>query len=261
MIQEKQIEIHIKTLAPLRIGGRDDPLTGMENAVARIGSQLVIPGPSLKGALRHQIERYLIDTYYEAQNRRWPREHLSLQPCMASAGKVSSEEAALIAAGKFRKTEGRQGEVRSGCAYQGGAKVCPACYLLGAQGLVGFVRVPFLILKSDQASAALYSGRIDRATGTISQGTNRPYELVPAGTAFGGTLTVLLSDDLRGWKLGQPRWLEGDRQGTPDPWLESGEWNAERIIEELIVQRLKAIQGLGGYRSKGFGQVQVDVKA
>jgi len=255
MIREQKIEISLETLAPLHIGGRGDPLTGMENAVAKIGEHLVIPGPSLKGALRHQIENYLIDTYYDAKARHWSPHHQALQPCMAGAGNVSDEEATLIAAGKFRKTSDER-RVRSGCVYPGDTGICPVCYLLGAQGLTGFIQVPFL--KSDQQPDALYSGRLDRAIGTIAHGTNRPYELVREGTIFRGILTVLLSDDVRGWTFGQPRNPKGNH--TPDRWLESGQWDAQRILDELVVKRLEAIGTIGGYRSKGFGLIKVTVK-
>jgi len=255
MIRKQEFQITLRTLAPIHIGGRDNPLTGMENAVAKIRDRLVIPGPSLKGALRHQMERYLIETYYDAQARRWPKERLALQPCMASAGKVSEEEAKLVATGKYRQTSDK-GDIKSGCAYPSGYGICPICYLLGAQGLTGFIQVPFLV--AEEQPDALYSGRIDRAKGTIAHGTNRPYELVREGTVFKGTLTILISDNLRGWTFGQPRRLVNDQ--TPDWWLESGEWSAERILDELIIKRLEAIGALGGYRSKGFGQVQITVK-
>jgi len=257
MIREQRIRIRMETLSPLHIGGRENPLTGMDNAVARIGERLVIPGPSLKGALRHRIEDHLISTYYDAKAGSWPGEHRVVQPCMAGAGAVSKEEAALVNARKFRQTNDRR--VRSGCVYPYPRGypvemgICPVCYLLGAQGLTGFVRVPFL--KADQQPDALYSGRIDRATGTIARGTNRPYELVREGTIFEGELAILLSDDVRGWVFGEPRRPDGKR--TPDLWLESGEWSKNRILDELIVKRLEAIEAIGGYRSKGFGRIRV----
>jgi len=255
MIREKRVEISIQTLAPLHIGGQDNPLTGMENAVAKIGERLVIPGPSIKGALRHQMEDYLIEANYDDKARGWPQERLSLRPCMASAGRVSAEEAALVNAGKYRNTSARGSDVRSGCVYPSEASICPVCYLLGAQGLTGFIRVSFL--EADQQPDALYSGRVDRAKGIIAHGTNRPYELVREGTTFRGFLSILDSDDVRSWTFGQPRRLEGNR--TPDRWLESGEWDAKRILDELIVKRLQAITIIGGYRSKGFGLIKVTV--
>ncbi len=254
MITEQAWTVTLETLTPLHIGGQDNPLTGMENAVARVGGALVIPGPSLKGALRHQIETYLVGQFYDAHNRCWPQKHAALQPCMAGAGPVSPEEQRLVAAGRYRRT-GRDNRF-SGCAYRSDrdSPICPVCYLLGAQGLVGFVQVPFLTAQGDPS--ALYSGRIDRAKGTIADRTNRPYELVRGGVQFTGTLRVLKSDDLRDWQLGAPRRLGGD---TPDAWLDRGEWDSERIIKGLVHARLEAIQVIGGYRSKGFGRVKVTV--
>lgn len=256
MITEKAWTITLETLSPLHIGGQDNPLTGMENAVARVGDKLVIPGPSLKGALRHSIETYLIDRYYDASHRRWPHELGALQPCMAGAGDISPEEVQLVRIDKYHgDLRGRGG--RSGCAYQSGrpSTICPVCYLLGAQGLTGFVQVPFLT--AERNADALYSGRIDRAKGTIAERTNRPYELVRDGVQFTGLLRVLDKDDLRGWQFGAPRQLQDE--GTPDTWLPSADWDAERILKELIVERLQAIQVIGGYRSKGFGRVKVTV--
>jgi CRISPR/Cas system CSM-associated protein Csm3 (group 7 of RAMP superfamily) len=251
MITERKIKICLKTLAPLHIGGRENPLTGIENAVTKIGEKLVIPGPSLKGALRHQLENYLIETYYDAQGHQWPEKQKALQPCMAST-EASKEEAQLISKGKFRQIS-RGGKLQSCCTYPGELGICPVCYLLGAQGLTGFVRVPFL--ESDQRPDALYSGRVDRAKGTIAYGTNRSYELVQPGTVFQGTLVILESDNVRGWTFGKPRQLQDGQ--TPDLWLETGEWDAERILDELIVKRLQAISSIGGYLSKGFGVVQI----
>ncbi len=253
MILETTIAVTVEALAPLHIGGRGNPLTGMENAVAKVGDRLVIPGPTLKGALRHQMESYLIDMYYDRKAGRWPQEQIALQPCMAGAGDVSREEAALIAAGRYRRTDDR-GQ-RSGCVYGGETGICPVCYLLGAQGLTGFVRVPFL--EADRLPDELYSGRVNRATGTIAHATNRPYELVAAGTTFRGSLLVLQNDDVRGWVFGQPRRLAGN--ATPDRWLEGGQWSAERIMEEMLEKRLQAITCVGGYRSKGFGRIKLTI--
>jgi len=43
---------------------------------------------------------------------------------------------------------------------------------------VGFVSVPFLFAEPGYQS--LYSSSIDRASGTVKSGTNRPYQLVRA---------------------------------------------------------------------------------
>lgn len=258
-VDEKTFAVTLETLAPLHIGGRDNPLTGMENAVATVAGRLVVPGPSFKGALRHQIERYLIETYYDATRRQWPAQHAALQPCMAGAGDISVEETQLVAAGKYRATvQGNQR--RSGCVYPTMGGICPVCYLLGAQGLTGFLRLSFITSPADERAAALYAGRVNRSVGTIAHGTNRPYELAAPGLIFTGKVTILQQDAVRNWTFGRPRRPAGAQQ-TPDLWLDGQtDWTAQRILDELVLKRLEAIHILGGYRSKGFGDVKVTVK-
>ncbi len=162
----------------------------------------------------------------------------------------------MIKAGKYRSTN-RESD-QSGCQYppRGGRGICPVCYLLGAQGLTGFVSVPFLT--AEHTADELYSGRLSRATGTIAHSTNRPYELVREGTNFRGEMTILEQDTLRGWTLGEPRILSSEP--SPDQWLISGERKLDWILTELVENRLRAIGAIGGYRSKGFGQIKVSVK-
>jgi CRISPR/Cas system CSM-associated protein Csm3 (group 7 of RAMP superfamily) len=192
----------------------------------------------LKGALRAEIERYLIHSYYDPGAKRWPSERLALQPCMA-ATRLSEGEEALKGAGKYR---GHCTYPLSGQAHG----ICPACYLLGAQGLVGFVKVPFLWC--DLGPDALYSARIDRSSGTVAQGTNRKYQLLPQGTRFSGKLWLTASDAALDWTFGKPRPLPGN----PDQWLGMG-WDPMRVENELLLDRLRNITHLGGYKSKGCG--------
>ena len=244
MITEQAFQVSLTTLEPFRIGGIGDPLAAADNPVAIVGSQITIPGSSLKGALRAKMEEHLLGQYYDQRNRRWQQDQIAMQPCMAGT-RLSPDEEQLLREGKYR---------REPCTYplkSPSATICPSCYLLGAQGLTGFLRVPFLF--SEVSPDALYSARIDRATHTVAQGTNRPYQLIPPGATFRGILYVMLSDDVLGWRLGQPRPLGGDL------WLKDGSWSHERIIKELIIERLQSIQILGGYKSKGFGRVKITV--
>jgi CRISPR/Cas system CSM-associated protein Csm3 (group 7 of RAMP superfamily) len=244
MITERGFSISLTTLEPFRIGGIADPMAAAENPVALVGSRATIPGSSLKGALRASIEEYLISLYYDQQNGQWRREQMPMQPCMAGT-RLSQGEEKLVREGKYRREQ---------CIYplrnQNGS-ICPACYLLGAQGLTGFVRVPFLF--SEVSPDALYSARIDRATHTVAQGTNRPYQLIPPQAKFEGMLYLTLSDDVLGWTLGQPRPSGGD------VWLRNGSWSQQRIITDFLVERLESLRLLGGYKSKGFGKVKITV--
>jgi len=69
MITEKAYRLTVRTSEPLRIGAKKDPPSGADNPVTRVGGSIAIPGSSLKGALRNQIESYLIDKLY--QGGRW----------------------------------------------------------------------------------------------------------------------------------------------------------------------------------------------
>lgn len=237
--------MEVEALEPVRVGGAPDPLSGQDNPVAIVGSHATIPGSSLKGALRGEIERFLIDRYYDARAGRWPNESKAAQPCLA-ATRLSAAEQQLKDSGRYRQS----------CAYPisgGVAGICPACYLLGAQGLVGFVKVPFLWCQV--SPDALYSARIDRSSGTVATGTNREYQLLPHGTHFTGTLYLLEEDTALDWRLGEARPLPG----SPDAWLKLG-WNRDQIIKELLLDRLQAITYLGGYKSKGMGRVRITVR-
>lgn len=258
MIKKKEFEIAMITKEPFRIGGKEDPLRGQENPVAIVGEKVVVPGPSLKGSLRSEIERFLIDTYYNKNNSSWEPEKEELTPCIPSPQKqLSNDEKALVRSGKYRSM---------GCHYPCDPKphkcrdeehsICPACYLLGANGLNGFIRVPFLTADISIANE-LYSARLDRATSTVTQGTNRPYSLVPAEITFKGILEITIENDVLGWTLGRERNL-GDRTGG-DTWLQQNNWPQERIINELVIKRLEGIELLGGYKSKGCGKVEIRV--
>ncbi len=250
MIEERKFSVKMTTLEPFRVGGKPDPL-GPDNPVAIVGDKVVVPGSSLKGAYRNALERYLIDQHYDQRAHRW--DNKELQPCMAGT-RPSKDENELVKRGLYRgdschypcvKRRNRCGNTRH--------TVCPACYLLGAQGLVGFMRVPFLT--SEAPTNELYSARIDRAMGTVSEGTNRPYELVPNQATFTGTLYVMTSDSVLGWELGKPRPLHDNTGG--DKWLNG--WSANKIVNELIVGILEKVYLLGGYKSKGFGKVKLEV--
>jgi len=257
MITEKQFEIVLTTLEPLRIGGLDDPLSGAQNAVAKVGDRVVVPGSSLKGKLRSEIEKHLIREFY--RDGKWESGKEMLQPCIPGA-ELSKDEEALV--GKYRDTSGS-------CRYPCDRKkckdrthsICPVCYFLGAMGLSGFVRVPFLF--SDVSVNELYSASMDRAKGTVKERTNRPYQLVPDGSEFRGVLSVTISDSLLNWQLGRARSLK-ETPTLGDQWLQDGSpyagKSADELINEFIIERLRAIQIIGGYKSKGFGKVKVEAK-
>lgn len=255
MLKEEILKVKLRTKEPLRIGGKKDPLSGADNPVTKVGGKLVVPGSSLKGVLRNALEQYLIDTYYD--NGKWKGGLEHFMPCIPGA-ELSEDEKKLVSSGKYRDQNGtcRYPCTDRNCGNNRSHSICPVCYLLGSMGLNGFVKVPFLF--AETSTAELYSSRMDRATKTIAHGTNRPYELVPDGTVFEGTLTVLLEDTVLGWKLGESRNL-GEARTLGDKWLEQEKKTQEDFIKAYIIDRLTSIKVIGGYKSKGFGAVEISV--
>jgi len=255
MITERAYDVKISTTEPLRIGAKKDPLSGADNPVTRVGASLAIPGSSLKGALRNQIETYLIDKFF--RGGKWEAGREEWKPCIPGA-ELSADERRLTRDGKYRDQEGT-------CHYPCTDKcrgqthsVCPVCYLLGAMTLPGFIRVPFLL--AEGGSNELFSLRLDRATKTVPQvgrgGPARTYELVPQGTTFSGKLYITLEDTVTGWRLGQARLL-GERGTQGDKWLEGQTFTQDALLKEFVLDRLAAIKVIGGYKSKGFGRIEV----
>jgi len=262
-----EYEIIIATESPFRVGRKRDPLTSVEQPITMIGNRVAIPGTTLKGALREAMERYLIENCSDKPG---------MKPCLpATPQTVTEDEKELIKTGKYKGTSCHypcrydqknkkceeelitQEEKERGLHY-----ICPACYLLGAQGLVGFITVPFLY--TDVSPDELPALRIDRITGTTvvtgARGAYRTYQIVPEDTQFRGILRVLLEDRIKGWKLGEPRPLKGPTLG--DLWLNNQEWknNQSKIIEELILKRLESIKRLGGFKSQGAGYVKIEIR-
>jgi len=261
-MEQKCFAIELTTLGPFRIGGKTDPLSEADNPVTVVGGRVCIPGPTLKGAYRAELERWLNDEFNKG--RGW--NHESLQPCVPSS-RLSNDEEQLVSSKKYKggncmyKSDSGKNKQKDQSAAQSKTTVCPVCYLLGAMGLVGFVNVPFLF--TDVRYEGLYSTRLDRVS-FASMGGNRPYQLVPPQTVFEGTLEVLVKDDFLGWELGKPRPLK--EIPNADEWLKESKpnneesWNSDYILKVMIKERLEAIQRLGGYRSKGFGKVKIEVK-
>ena len=136
---------------------------------------------------------------------------------------------------------------------QANSNICPVCYLLGAQGIIGFVTVPFLYASVSQEELTEIS--VDYSRHTARSGGLRSLEFVPTKATFSGVLQLLVRDTTRGWELGKSR--PGFEK--EDSWLAKGEWTAEKIENELVKERLEAIKILGGFKSKGFGKVKITV--
>lgn len=202
-----------------------------------------IPGSSLKGALRAEIERALNIVFFDRNGGQWKDE--AYRPCLP-AYRISKEEERLVEEGRYRSR---------GCAYPGDSAICPCCYLLGAQGLVGFVNVPFLY--AEPGYATLPGVRLDRVFGTVVDGSNRKYQTLPPETVFTGEMEVLIEDPFLGWRLGSPRPLK--EKPDADAWLKGKTYEPDAVLQSYILDRLQGIKHLGGFRSRGCGRVSITV--
>ena len=247
----KKYKLVLETKSPFRIGGKKDPFSALDQPIVRIGDQVVVPGTTLKGAAREEIEQYLIRAYPD---------EAEMKPCIPSSDRMLSlDERKLITDKMYKGSSCHYPCDPKKCDHETtklGHYICPACYLLGAQGLVGFVTIPFLY--ADTASSEVPATRIDRVTRTVAEGTHRFYQMIPVGAKFEGTLTIILEDKIKKWNLGKPRPLQGHTQG--DLWLKHGEWNMSKILKELIEDRISSITRLGGQKSSGAGEVSIAIQ-
>lgn len=248
-------EITLTTLEPFRIGTSKDVMSAFDNPVAMIGGKVVVQGPTLKGFLRNKIEEYLIDNYGEND---------IMKPCIpSSVNTLSSDEKILIKNGKYRPD--------GACKYSSenihgrSSSICPVCYLLGANGLNGFVRVPYLY--TENRPEELYSVRVDRAKDTVVDRTNRNYQIMADTVIFRGTLEILTEDSINGWILGKARGIQDGNK--LDEWLNENSKNSNKkftelthdeLIKEFIVKLIEGENIIGGFKSKGCGKVKIAMK-
>jgi CRISPR/Cas system CSM-associated protein Csm3 (group 7 of RAMP superfamily) len=254
-------EVVLEAKSPIRVGAAEDPFRGVGNPVVRVGDRFVIPGSSLKGALRNQLERYFINEANEKKRD-------SLKPCLA-AGKPSEFERELIEDGKYVKA----------CMFKNeDTQICPVCYFLGAQSLLGFVRVPFLYLEDEGLQADVLTGiAIDRKTRTAKERAKYEYEVIPKGAKFKGELEIVERDEQLGWEFGKPRYFmkyvevedkKGqtekyipDKRYTPDKWLEVvNEFQGYDKLFGILKSCIEGIQLIGGYKSRGAGKVEIKLE-
>jgi CRISPR/Cas system CSM-associated protein Csm3 (group 7 of RAMP superfamily) len=247
-------KITLTTLEPFRIGTSRDVMSAFDNPVAMIGGKVVVQGPTLKGFLRNKIEEYLIDNYSGND---------LMKPCIPSSeNTLSADEKILIKDGRYRA--GGVCKYSSEDSRNRSSSICPVCYFLGANGLNGFVRVPYLYTESRPEE--LYSVRTDRATATVVERTNRNYQIIADNIIFEGTLEILTEDSINGWTLGRMREIQDSSR--LDIWLNETskkynkkfiELSKDELISEFILERLIGKNILGGFKSKGCGKVEITV--
>jgi CRISPR/Cas system CSM-associated protein Csm3 (group 7 of RAMP superfamily) len=241
MQETKKLKIVLETIAPIRIGANKSALSTVDLPIVKIGGKYCIPGSSLKGALRNKLDEYFISLYKEKNKE-------TIKPCIAASEASPSEEKLLR--GFYKMFGCNFNEIENDY-------ICPSCYFLGAQGIRGFVIVPILFT-SDENIEKITGISIDRATKTARRGALYSYQIIPQGVKFEGIMEILIKDAVTGFEFGKPRKIGNI---TIDKWLEDlNDFRSTEKSLDILKKSLENINRLGGFISKGLGNVQIKVE-
>ena len=190
-----------------------------------------------------------------------------IKPCIPSTSPTRAEKTLI---GQYRRQlrpKRRRDILSEGCWIEVGEEqigipqkgLCPVCYLFGATGLMGFLRIPNLWPEVGEYRIDQTSIRIDRDSGTAATGAIVTGEQVKPGTMFNGTLEILAQQ--RTFHFGRARIIGGTKV---DLWLDG---IASRPIEEaqlllineILIPALNNLTVLGGQKRKGAGKVKIEI--
>lgn len=184
---DRIVELTVKytTLGTLSIGAGDQPQSTVDSPLIRIGGEPVIPGSSLKGALRSNLEAIL------AQR--------GVAVCVPYTA-IPNDIRKSGRTGQYLQDIGRLNTCKPN------EEICPICQMFGtaggAQGLSGHVIVLDARLK-DTFDPAILTERthvaITRDTRAQAGGALVSVEAVDAGVEFSGIIRLVNPED---WMVG-----------------------------------------------------------
>ena len=245
----------------LHIGGSPSPLTEKKAPVFSVDGKPAIPASSFKGAFRYQVEQLLIAKKDELKQKLEITEDKLIRPCIP-APRPSRAEQELLSLGyrKHCEIKVEEDEVEIPKENNRPIGLCPACYLFGATGLMGFLRIPNLWPEVGEYRIDQTSIRIDRKSGTAATGAIVTGEQVKPGTIFKGTLEIVAQQGT--FQFGRARDIGGTKV---DLWLDgiaskSAEETQLLLISEILIPALNNIAVLGGQKSKGAGKVVIGIE-
>ncbi|MFW9997587.1 MAG: RAMP superfamily CRISPR-associated protein [Candidatus Odinarchaeota archaeon] len=248
------LKITVQEGSFLHIGGSPSPIMDKKAPVFSVDGKPVIPATSFKGAFRYQVEQLLINNRTGIAGKFSLKDEKITKPCIPSP-KPSVPEKELL-----KTVYRRSCNIKTAPRIEvDGGGFCPACYLFGGPGLMGFLRIPNFFPGAGEYRIDQTNIRIDRKTGTAAEGAIVTGEQVKPGTAFTGTLEII--DKLEMFQFGRPRVI-GDIK--VDQWLDGlTEKPLEDVqlllINQLLIPALNEIQILGGQKSKGAGKVGIQL--
>ncbi|HQA04186.1 MAG TPA: RAMP superfamily CRISPR-associated protein [Thermodesulfovibrio thiophilus] len=250
------LKITIQEGSFLHIGGSPSPLTEKKAPVFSVDGKPAIPASSFKGAFRYQVEQLLIAKKDELKSKLGITNDKLIRPCIP-APRPSKAEQELLHSGYREHCEIKVEEDKVEIPKDVG--LCPVCYLFGATGLMGFLRIPNFWPETGEYRIDQTSIRIDRESGTAATGAIVTGEQVKPGTIFKGTLEIVAQQGT--FQFGKAREIGGT---NVDLWLDGIalkpiEEAQLLLINEILIPALDNITVLGGQKSKGAGKVSIEL--
>jgi len=253
------LKITVQEGSFLHIGGSPSPLTEKKAPVFSVDGKPVIPASSFKGAFRCQVEQLLIARKDSFKSELGITDDKLIRPCIP-APRPSRAEQELFRSGYRRHCEIKIEEDKVEIPKENDAVgLCPICYLFGATGLMGFLRIPNFWPEVGEYRIDQTSIRIDRKSGTAATRAIVTGEQVKPGTIFKGTLEIIAQQGT--FQFGKAREIGGI---TVDLWLNGiaskpMEETQLLLINEILIPALNNITVLGGQKSKGAGKVSIEL--
>ncbi|GIU72684.1 MAG: hypothetical protein KatS3mg003_2235 [Candidatus Nitrosocaldaceae archaeon] len=255
----------------LHLGAPKDPLSEKDQPVAKVDTIPIIPATSFKGALRYQLEWFFIENL-DTLAKDFGIDNNNkdiLRPCIPASEPTSAEMDLL---GKYRR-QFRKGNLVGNCFINIEQKevvlpksnnnklgICPVCYFMGSQSMMGFLRIYNLKCISNDPIIDHTIIRIDRNTNIAAKASKADTEQVKWSTRFEGFIEIIKND--KKFVFGEPRKINN---APIDIWLDKWK-NKENdlenrrcyLIDKILIPCIKNIKELGGHKSKGSGRVNVN---
>ena len=254
------LKITVQEGSFLHIGGSPSPLSEKDAPVFSVDGKPAIPASSFKGAFRYQVEQLLITKKDELKLKLRITDDKLIRPCIP-APRPSRVEQELLNLGYRKHCEIKVEEDKVEIPKENNRPIglCPVCYLCGATGLMGFLRIPNFWPEAGEYRIDQTNIRIDRESGTAAHRALVKGEQVKPGTMFKGMLEIVAQQGT--FQFGKAREIGGT---NVDLWLngiasKQMEEAQLLLINEILIPALSNITVLGGQKSKGAGKVSIEL--
>jgi len=214
LLNELSCRLKITTTGPVLVRSGYQTVSGPDMAPVRThrsgGTEVYLPGSSLKGVFRSHLEKIARTLHPGAVCDPFRRVADAVSPQGASL--LCPEYADASCSDKFETRERGEIRMRRGANWTREkeahleedtaavyADSCPVCRLFGSQAFIGRLSIGDAYLKGSQYTEMRDGVGIDRVTGGAAHGAKFDLETVSAGVAFS---TDILIRNFECWQLG-----------------------------------------------------------